>query len=173
MLHCSKLCKPSKISYTAVVSQPKRLIVIVLPDIRSLHNVGSFFRTGDAVGASKIVLCGTTGTPENPKLKKVSLGAELTVPWEYVADTTQALQQLSADGYQIVIVEKTNRSVDYQSIKYGDKVALVFGAETSGVPQLIQDQGHVTVHLPMTGTKRSLNVSVAGGVMLYHLYTQH
>lgn len=147
-----------------------RQVVVVLPDIRSLYNVGSFFRTGDAVGVSKIILCGTTGTPQHPKLKKVSLGAELTVPWEYSAETLTGLKTLQAAGYQIVVVEKTAASQDFRQVQYADKVALVFGAEVSGVSAEVLSTADVVVHLPMVGTKRSLNVSVVGGVMLYYLF---
>lgn len=154
-----------------MITATARQIIIVLPDIRSLHNVGSFFRTGDAVGVQKIILTGTTGTPDNPKLKKVSLGAELTVPWEYYADTLGALKQLQHDGYQLVALEKTATSIDYQSVEYSDRVALIVGAEVSGVPDQILRLADQVVHLPMVGTKRSLNVSVAGGAMLYHLFT--
>ncbi|MBI4406883.1 MAG: TrmH family RNA methyltransferase [Candidatus Kerfeldbacteria bacterium] len=147
-----------------------RDVVVVLPDIRSLYNVGSFFRTGDAVGVSKIILCGTTGTPRNPKLAKVSLGAEQTVPWEYSAEPLTALQTLQVAGYQIVVVEKTVTSQPYQTVHYSNKVALVFGAEVSGVSGELLSAADVVVHLPMLGTKRSLNVSVVGGVMLYYLF---
>ncbi len=152
-------------------STVKREIIVVLPDIRSLHNVGSFFRTGDAVGVHKIILTGTTGTPDNPKLKKVSLGAELMVPWEYHAETLGALKQLQQEGFQLVVLEKTASSQHYQTVEYSGKVALVVGAEVSGVPEQILSLADLVVHLPMVGTKRSLNVSVAGGIMLYHLFT--
>ncbi len=147
-----------------------RQVVVVLPDIRSLYNVGSFFRTGDAVGVSKIILCGTTGTPQNPKLKKVSLGAELTVPWEWIAEPLNALKTLKAEGYEIVVVEKTTDSQDFTAVTYGEKVVLVFGAEVSGVRSELLSAADAVVHLPMVGSKRSLNVSVVGGVMLYHLF---
>lgn len=147
-----------------------RDIVVVLPDIRSLYNVGSFFRTGDAVGVQKIYLCGTTGTPNNKRLHKVSLGAEQTVPWEFQADPLTCVRALRQQQYQIVAVEKTKTSVDFRAVTYGSKVALVFGAETSGVANVLLDLVDVTVHLPMVGTKQSLNVSVVGGVVLYHLF---
>jgi tRNA G18 (ribose-2'-O)-methylase SpoU len=151
----------------------KLAIIIVLPDIRSLYNVGSFFRTADATGVEKIYCCGTTGTPKNHKLRKVALGAELTVPWEYCADTLAVLVELRQAGYQIVVVEKTTTSQLYSAVQYGVKVTLVFGAETSGVPNELIAQADVVAHLPMFGRKNSINVSVAGGVMLYHLRSLH
>lgn len=144
-------------------------VVVVLPNIRSLYNVGSFFRTSDAVGVTKIICCGTTGTPKNKRLWKVSLGAEQTVPWEYQVDPVAAVNQLRADGYQIVVVELTNHSTLYTTAQYTDKIALVFGAETSGVEDSLLQQADVVVHLPMLGQKNSLNVSVTGGVLLYYL----
>lgn len=149
----------------------KKQISIVLPDIRSLYNVGSFFRTADATGVEKIYCCGTTGTPRNHKLHKVALGAEQTVPWEYAADALVAIAGLRMAGYQIVIVEKTAASQLYTTIKYAQKIALVFGAETSGVADALLAQADVVTHLPMFGRKNSINVAVAGGVMLYHLCT--
>lgn len=148
-------------------------IVVVLPNIRSLYNVGSFFRTSDAVGVKKIICCGTTGTPKNKRLWKVSLGAEQTVPWEYQVDPVHAITQLRVEGYQIVVVELTQQSVLYTQVQYSEKVALVFGAETSGVEDSLIEAADVVAHLPMLGKKNSLNVSVTGGVMLYHLLTRN
>lgn len=147
----------------------KRQICLVLPDIRSLYNVGSFFRTADATGVTKVYCCGTTGTPKNPKLHKVALGAEHTVPWDYAVDPLVVIAQLRQAGYQIVVVEKTGASILYTNADYADKVALVFGAETSGVPNELLAAADVVAHLPMYGRKNSLNVAVAGGVFLYHL----
>jgi len=150
-----------------------RDIVVVLPHIRSLYNVGSFFRTSDAVGVKKIICCGTTGTPKNKRLWKVSLGAEQTVSWEYQVDPVSTITQLRAEGYQIVVVELTQQSVLYTQVQYSEKVALVFGAETSGVEDKLIQAADVVAHLPMLGKKNSLNVSVTGGVMLYHLLTHN
>lgn len=147
----------------------KRQICLVLPDIRSLYNVGSFFRTADATGVEKIYCCGTTGTPKNHKLHKVALGAEQTVPWEYSVDALEVVAALRTGGYQIVVVEKTSTSQLYTTIEYAHKVALVFGAETSGATDDLLAAADVVAHLPMFGHKNSLNVAVAGGVMLYHL----
>lgn len=151
---------------------PQPRLRIILPNIRSLYNVGSFFRTADATGVEKIYCCGTTGTPKNKRLWKVSLGAEQTVPWEYIADPILLLQQLRQEGYQIVAVEKNQDSMLYTQAQYKDKIALIFGAETSGVEQDLIQAADLVVHLPMHGQKHSLNVSVAGGVMLYYLTTE-
>lgn len=146
-----------------------RNVVLVLPDIRSTHNVGSFFRTADAAGVEKIVLSGITATPPHPHLIKVSLGAENTVPWEYIQDTGEALQKLRDQGYQIVMVETTDNSQDFRQAEYADKVALVFGAETTGVPSEFIQQADLVVSIPMLGHKESLNVSIAGGIIIYQV----
>lgn len=146
-----------------------REIVLVLPDIRSTFNVGSFFRTADAAGVKKIVLCGITAQPPHPHLIKVSLGAEKSVPWEYVADPQQAIQQLRNAGFQIVVVEEADKSQDFRQAIYTDKVALVFGSETQGVLSPLIQQADVVVSIPMLGHKESLNVSVAGGIIIYQV----
>jgi tRNA G18 (ribose-2'-O)-methylase SpoU len=152
-----------------ISTAPKRDIIVVLPDIRSTHNTGSFFRTGDAVGVSKIILTGITAPPPHPHLVKVSLGAEDTVPWEYIEHTAEALRALQAQGYSIVVVEQTEASTDFRAATYPAKVAIVFGNEVGGVPKEICDAADMVVELPMHGEKESLNVSVAGGIILYHV----
>lgn len=147
-------------------------IRLVLPNIRSLYNVGSFFRTADATGVEKIYCCGTTGTPQNKRLWKVSLGAEQTVPWEYAPEPGPVLEQLRRQSYQIIAVEKNQDSVVYTEPTYSNKIALIFGAETSGVEQELLQAAELVVHLPMHGQKHSLNVAVAGGVILYYLTTE-
>lgn len=144
-------------------------VVIVLPSIRSAHNTGAFFRTADAAGVSKIILTGYTAPPPHPKLIKVSLGAEESVPWEKIEDTDKALALLDAEGYQIVAVEFTESSEDFRMIEYADKVALVFGNEIHGVSEKILHKVDAIAHIPMRGTKESLNVSVTGGIMMYHV----
>lgn len=147
----------------------QREVVVVLPDIRSTFNTGSFFRTADAAGVSKLYLTGITATPPHPHLLKVSLGAETVVPWEYISNTLAAIQQLKDQGFQIVVVELTSSSQDFRQTQYGHKVALIFGNENTGVGQSIQDLADLTVFIPMRGHKESLNVAVAGGIIIYHL----
>lgn len=146
-------------------------VVVVLDNIRSLYNVGSFFRTADGAGVKKIMCCGITGTPKNRRLWKVSLGAEQVVDWGYYKDTVDAIKDLHDQGYQIVAAECNAQSVAYTSVAYSPKVALVFGAEVEGVSEVVLAQSDVVVHLPMRGQKESLNVSIAGGVLIYYLLT--
>ena len=152
-------------------------IAIVLPDIRSVLNVGSVFRTADATAVSKIYLCGYTAAPidrfgrKRNDLHKAALGAENDVPWEQNQNTQETLQKLKSKGYFIVAVEQDERSVLYNSFDYipYDKIALVFGNEVHGVSGEIKKTVDAIVELPMHGKKESLNVSVAAGVMMYYL----
>lgn len=148
-----------------------RSVVVVLDNIRSLYNVGSFFRTADGAGVTKIICCGITGTPTNPRLGKVALGAEKIVPWSQSSTTEQAITELKIEGYQIVGVERADDSVAFNDAKYTDNVAVIFGSETDGLNQAVLQLCDFVVSLPMRGQKESLNVSVAGGVMLYYLLT--
>jgi tRNA G18 (ribose-2'-O)-methylase SpoU len=146
-----------------------RDVVVVLSNIRSLYNVGAFFRTADGAGVQKIICCGITGTPKNRRLWKVSLGAEQSVDWEYIEETVIAIEQLRTQQYQIVGVELTPTSQLYTDIIYDQKVALVFGAEVEGISSDILALCDVIAQLPMRGQKESLNVSIVGGVMMYSL----
>lgn len=147
----------------------KREVVVVLPDIRSTHNTGSFFRTADAAGVSKLYLTGITAPPPHPHLLKVSLGAEESVAWEYVEDVHQVIDRLRGEGFQIVAVEQTIGAVDYKAAPYTDRVAVLFGNEVEGLQPAVIHNADVVVQLPMRGAKESLNVSVCGGIVLYHL----
>lgn len=144
-----------------------RELVIVLPDIRSTHNTGSFFRTSDAFGVSKIYLCGITATPPHPHLVKVSLGAEDSVPWEYVEQVGEVVSHLRAEGYTCVGIEQTEQSVELSGANLPDKVAVFFGNEVAGLSPEIIKQMDVCMEIPMSGKKESLNVSVTGGIVLY------
>ncbi len=145
-------------------------VIVLLPNIHSTHNVGSFFRTADGAGASKIILSGFTARPDhNEKIGKVALGAEKVVPWEYIESPLDAIEKYRAAGFQIVAVEQTEDSLDYQEAVYAENVLLIFGNERTGVPKEESDAADLSVHIPMRGAKESLNVSIAGGVMLYHV----
>lgn len=149
-----------------------REIIVILPDIRSTHNTGAFFRTADAVGVKKIFLTGITAPPPHPHLLKVSLGAEGHVPWEYCQDSVALLRQLTEKGYTLIAVEQTENSQDFRTINYPSHVAVIFGNEVGGISQKILALADAIVEIPMHGKKESLNVSVAGGIMLYHLRSQ-
>lgn len=155
-------------------STPKHPIVVVLDNIRSLNNVGSFFRTGDAFAIERIVLCGITATPPNKEIHKTALGAELTVPWSYQKQTSDALTQLRAEGYTLLAIEQVegaSQLTNFQ-VEKEKKYALVFGNEVDGVAQTTVDLCDGAIEIPQEGTKHSLNVSVSGGVVLWEFFRQ-
>jgi tRNA G18 (ribose-2'-O)-methylase SpoU len=143
--------------------------VAVLDNIRSLHNVGSIFRTADAAGAGKLYLCGMTGTPPRQEIRKAALGAEETVAWEYFKQTGEALAQLKKDGYFLLALENTSMSIDYRRAAYRFPLALVVGHEYNGIAPEILARCDGAISLPMRGVKVSLNVSVAFGVAAYEI----
>jgi tRNA G18 (ribose-2'-O)-methylase SpoU len=149
---------------------PKRPIVILLDNIRSLHNVGTFFRTGDAFNIAAIALCGITGTPPHKDIQKTALGATESVRWQYFPQSIHAIEQYKSQGYAIIAIEQTDESIalpDWKTIP--EKIVLVFGHEVNGVAQEVLDLCDCAVEVPQFGTKHSFNVSVVGGIVLYHI----
>jgi 23S rRNA (guanosine2251-2'-O)-methyltransferase len=153
----------------------KKEVVIILDNIRSTHNVGSIFRTADALGVSKMVLCGTTPAPvdrfgrDRADISKVALGAEKSLVWKYEKSTLTAINKLKKEGYQIIAVEQAENSVDYKKVKTINKVAFVMGEEVSGLSPAVLKQADIIAEIPMRGEKESLNVSVAFGVALFRI----
>lgn len=152
-----------------------KTIVAVLHNIRSVHNVGSIFRTADAAGILKIYLTGITPSPLDrfgkfrADFTKVSLGAEKTIQWEYIKSTADVLKKIKKVGYFICAAEQSKNSIDYRKLKIGNKskIALVLGNEVKGIPRSVLKLCDVTVEIPMRGKKESLNVSVAFGIIAY------
>lgn len=151
-------------------------MIVLLHNIRSLHNVGSIFRTADAAGIEKLYLCGFTPSPidelSRPRqpLVKVSLGAEKFVLWEKAKSTLTLLKKLKKEGYEIWAIEQSPKSISYQTVKIGkNKIALVVGHEVKGLPQNILDLADKILEIPMAGKKESLNVSVAFGIVVFAL----
>lgn len=150
---------------------PDSGLVLVLDNIRSAHNVGSAFRTADSFRASKVWLCGICAVPPSAEIHKSALGAENSVEWEHVDDTMEAIERLKASGYKVLSAEQTMNSVmldEFVPVK-GEKYAVVFGNEVSGVRQDVVDASDMVIEIPQYGTKHSLNVSVSVGVVLWHL----
>lgn len=149
----------------------KSPIVIVLDNIRSLNNVGSAFRTGDAFRVEKIFLCGITGTPPHRDIQKTALGATDSVDWEYCSDTMQAVAKLKVKGYQICALEQVDNSLmlnDFAPEKT-KKYALVFGNEVFGVEEEVLNACDLVLEIPQLGTKHSLNISVSMGIAVWDL----
>jgi len=148
-------------------SQTSELIVI-LDNIRSMHNVGSFFRTADAFRIKKLVLCGMTAVPPHREIQKTALGATETVQWVYFQHSLEAVHELKTQGFQIVAAEQTWNSISLDDIKCtNEPLALIVGNEVDGVNQELIELCDWVVEIPQFGTKHSLNVSVAGGILLY------
>lgn len=149
--------------------------VVVLDNIRSIHNVGSIFRTSDALGVTKIYLCGITPTPidrfgrERTDLHKAALGAEKTVPWEHYSSTFDLVTSLKKDGYSVVCVEQSDNSIDYKDVTPTSKTVFVFGNEVDGVSKEILGLADIVAEIQMLGEKESLNVSVSFGVAMFRI----
>ena len=148
---------------------PKLPLAVVLDNVRSLHNVGSVFRTADAFRIEKIVLCGITACPPSAEIHKTALGAEDAVAWEYVSDTLQAVLALKAAGYETLAVEQAENSHKLGAFVFEKekKYALVLGNEVKGVRQDVVDACDGVVEIPQHGTKHSLYVSVTAGFVMW------
>ena len=149
----------------------KRPIVVVTDSVRSMHNIGSIFRTADAFLVEEIVLGGISGIPPHPEISKTALGAENTVKWRHEADTMKAVEKLKSEGWKICVLEQAHNSIPLASFTSGgeERLALVVGNEVEGVEQKIVDMADYVLEIPQYGTKHSLNVSVSAGIALFHL----
>lgn len=151
--------------------------IAVLDNLRSVYNVGSIFRTANAAGIEKIILCGTTPTPLDKKgvrrsdFAKVALGADETIVWEYHEDTKSILKILRKDGVYVVAFEQDSKAVDYKvvNIEGKESVAFVIGPEVTGITRDVLDSCDVIAEIPMLGTKESLNVTIAFGIGVYRI----
>ena len=145
-------------------------IHIVLDNIRSAFNVGSIFRSADGAGSvKKIYLCGMTTDIDNPKLDKTALGATEMIPSEHYDTTLEAIEELRENGIPIYSVELTDDALNFQHIKYPNKIALVFGHEKRGVDQEILNRVDKKIYIPMRGKKESLNVANCASIILYEI----
>lgn len=170
-----ELRRPSAEEFAAA---RKMAVTVVLDNVRSALNVGSFFRTCDAFAAERIMLCGITAAPPDREIHKTALGAELTVAWERRASTLECVEQLHEEGYTVLAIEQVEGAAMLQNLdradlfaeQNGKKYALVFGNEVEGVDQRVADMCDGAIEIPQVGTKHSLNVSVAGGVVLWEFF---
>ena len=148
-------------------------VAVLLDDIRSLYNVGSFFRTADAVGIEKLYLSGYTGTPPHKGLTKTALGAEETVPWEHAAEAVPLVESLRANGWEICAIETSVHSVDLFEWVPRFPVLVMFGNECDGLAAALGERADRHIRIPMFGKKHSLNVGTAGGVVMYELLRKY
>jgi tRNA G18 (ribose-2'-O)-methylase SpoU len=148
---------------------PRLPVSVLLDDIRSLHNVGSIFRTSDAVYVEKLYLCGITGTPPRNEIRKTSLGAEESVPWSFFENPLEVTRLLKNQGYRLVALEQTNGSINYRAASYSFPLCLILGHEYRGIRDELIEACDMAIDIPMHGLKTSLNVSVSFGVVIYHI----
>jgi len=147
----------------------KKEFYVICDNIRSLENIGSIFRTADALDVSKIYLCGISGKPPHHKISKTALGAENTVPFEYCRQTGRLIDKLKKSKINIVALEQAKHAVNYTRFKPKFPMALIVGNEVKGVSKKLLEKCDKIIFLPMAGKKESLNVSVAFGVAGYHI----
>ena len=157
-----KITELNRISAEEFKKADKLPLVVVLDNIRSLHNIGSVFRTSDAFRVECIYLCGITATPPHPEMHKTALGAEFTVDWKYVNNAVEAVDNLRQEGYVVFSVEQAENSIMLEDMRLeqGKRYAVVLGNEVKGVQQEVIDHSDGCIEIPQYGTKHSLNVSV-------------
>ena len=167
-----KITELNRLSQEDFKEAEKTPLVVVLDNVRSLHNVGSVFRTSDAFLVEKIYLCGITACPPNAEIHKTALGAENTVEWIYYEDTCEALKSLKSEGYRLLAIEQVEGSIllnDFTPNKQ-EKYAIIFGNEVKGISQDAIDICDGCIEIPQFGTKHSLNVSVTSGIVIWNLF---
>jgi len=147
-------------------------LIVIMDNIRSLHNVGSIFRTSDAFRIEKIYLCGLTCTPPHPEIHKTALGAEFSIEWSYSENIIVTIENLRKNGYSVYAVEQAHGSSKLNDFKIdaNRKYAIVLGNEVKGVQQIVVDCCDSCIEIPQFGTKHSLNVSVAAGIVIWHFF---
>jgi 23S rRNA (guanosine2251-2'-O)-methyltransferase len=165
-----KLEQLNRVDIETFKSITKTPIVVVLDNVRSMHNVGSVFRTCDAFAVEQIILTGITAQPPHREIEKAALGATESVDWKHIPTTLSAVIELKNKGYSVIAIEQTTQSVDIQQFKpTQEKIALVFGNEVHGVDQEALQACDMAIEIPQFGTKHSFNVSVTAGIVLWDL----
>ncbi|QMU63454.1 MAG: TrmH family RNA methyltransferase [Flavobacteriaceae bacterium] len=161
-----------RISVEAFKKTQKTPLIVVLDNVRSLHNIGSVFRTSDAFLIEKIYLCGITAIPPNKEIHKTALGATESVDWEYAKDALTLIGRLQKEGVKVVAIEQAENSIKLNgfAIKATEKYAIVMGNEAKGVQQEVVNASDYCVEIPQLGTKHSLNISVSSGIVLWDLF---
>ena len=169
-----KITELNRLTTDQYKSSAKTPLVIVLDHVRSLNNVGSIFRTADAFRLEAVYLCGLTATPPHAEIHKTALGAEETVEWHYYRDTLEAIRKLKQNGYFLYAVEQAEGSVILNDVSFdpAQRYALILGHEVKGIQQSVLDECDYCVEIPQYGTKHSLNVAVAAGIVLWDFFKQ-
>lgn len=165
-----KLEELNRVSIADFKQQKKDPVIVLLDNVRSLHNVGSVFRTCDAMAVEKLYLCGITAKPPQREIQKTAIGATESVNWEYKEDAISIIHRYKKEGYTIISVEQTSNSIALGNYNWkNEKVLLVFGNEVDGVQQKIIDLSDFSIEIPQWGTKHSFNITVSAGIVLWDL----
>ena len=162
----------NRISVDEYKNTKKTPIVVILDNIRSCNNIGSVFRTSDALLIEKIYLCGITATPPNKDIHKTALDAEKSVDWEYFENTEDTVSKLKNEGYKVYAIEQVENSILLPDFKpaENEKIAIIFGNEVKGVKQTVVDICDGSIEIPQFGTKHSFNISVSAGIVLWDIF---
>jgi len=173
-MRVKKITELNRLSIGEFKETPKIPLVIVLDNVRSLNNIGSVFRTSDAFLVDSIYLCGITATPPHAEIHKTALGAEYSVDWVYFEKTEQAVESLKKEGYILCAIEQAINStlLDELELEPSKKYTVILGNEVKGVQQEIVDRCDCCIEIPQYGTKHSLNVSVAAGIIIWEFSRQ-
>ncbi|WP_447639860.1 MULTISPECIES: RNA methyltransferase [Chitinophagaceae] len=161
----------NRISVEEFKQTEKIPLVVIMDNIRSMHNVGSIFRTSDAFLVNRIVLCGFTPRPPHRDINKTALGATETVTWYYKESTLDTVKELKAEGYKVYGIEQVDNGITLENFHFekNEKIAIVLGNEVEGVNEEVLQQCNGSIEIPQFGTKHSLNVSVAGGILIWEI----
>ena len=169
-----KLDELNRVGIEEFRDQEKLPVVVVLDNLRSMHNIGSIFRTADGFSIEKLFLCGITAQPPHREIEKTALGATQSVAWTHFETTLDAITFLRNDGYQIIAVEQASGSVMLNTYKptASNKYALIFGNEVNGVDEEVMDQIDECIEIPQFGTKHSFNVVISAGIVLWDFFAK-
>lgn len=146
-------------------------VVLITDNVRSMHNIGSLFRTADALNIEKIFLCGLSPVPPHRDIQKTALGATESVQWEYIKDTAEAILRLRSEDYKIIGIEQVHNSISLEqyTVEKTDKLALIFGNEVEGITDSVLRLCNACIEIPQFGSKHSLNISVSAGIVLWEI----
>lgn len=169
-----KLNELNRVSVDEFKQQEKLPVTVVLDNVRSMHNVGSIFRTCDAFAVEEIILCGITGQPPHREIEKTALGATQSVNWKYFAENTEALNYLRETAFEVVAIEQVEKSTSLNRFapQSGKKYALVFGNEVNGVSEEMIKGSSECIEIPQFGTKHSFNIVVSAGIVLWDFFAK-
>jgi tRNA G18 (ribose-2'-O)-methylase SpoU len=169
-----KLDDLQRVSISEFKAQEKLPVVVVLDNVRSMHNVGSVFRTGDGFSIERLYLCGITAQPPHREIEKTALGATQSVDWVHFTETVDAVKSLKAEGYRIIAIEQASGSIMLNSYlpQSDQKYALIFGNEVNGVSEEVMKTIDECVEIPQFGTKHSFNIVISAGIVLWDFFAK-